>query len=126
MTHKEPKSATCGGVGTAVPQTPRAISWRARVGDEPEASPVWLLALLLDGSYLALTKQKQQANQRPDARYVSLVRPPFCVGTAVPSESSQKFLDLQKLGPQEKTRKNKILLTSIHVHHRKHVLNGRF
>jgi hypothetical protein len=41
---------------------------------------------------------------------MSLVRLPFCVGAAVPSESSQKFLDLQKLGPQETTRKNKILL----------------
>jgi hypothetical protein len=41
---------------------------------------------------------------------MSLVRLPFCVGTAVPSESSQKFLDLQKLGLQENTRVNKILL----------------
>ncbi len=42
---QEHRSATRGGVGTAVPQTPRAISWHARVGNEPEASPVWLLAL---------------------------------------------------------------------------------
>ncbi len=40
-----PRSATCGGVGTAVSQTPRAISWHARVGDEPEGSLVWSLAL---------------------------------------------------------------------------------
>ncbi len=40
-----PRSATRGGVGTAVPQTQRAISWRARIGNEPEASPVWLQAL---------------------------------------------------------------------------------
>jgi hypothetical protein len=41
---------------------------------------------------------------------MSLVSLPFRVGTAVPSESSQKFLDLQKLGPQEKTCETKILL----------------
>jgi hypothetical protein len=41
---------------------------------------------------------------------MSLVRLPFCVGTAVPLESSQKLLDSQKLGPQEKTRETKILL----------------
>ncbi len=41
---------------------------------------------------------------------MSFVRLPFCVGTSVPSESSQKFLDLQRLGPQEKTRENKISL----------------
>jgi hypothetical protein len=41
---------------------------------------------------------------------MSLVRLPFCVGTSVPSEASQKFLDSQRLGPREKTRKNKILL----------------
>jgi hypothetical protein len=36
-----------------------------------------------------------------------LVRLPFRIGTAVLSESSQKFLDSQKLGPQEKTCKKK-------------------
>jgi hypothetical protein len=41
---------------------------------------------------------------------MSLVRLPFRVGTAIPTESSQEILDLQKLGPQETTRKNKILL----------------
>jgi hypothetical protein len=41
---------------------------------------------------------------------MSLVKLPFCVGTAIPSESSQKFLDLQQLGQQEKTHENKILL----------------
>ncbi len=40
-----PQSATRGGVGAVVPYTPRAISWRGRVGNEPEASPVWSLAL---------------------------------------------------------------------------------
>jgi hypothetical protein len=46
---------------------------------------------------------------------MSLVRLPFRVGTAVPSESYQKFLDLQKLGPQETTCKNKISLYK-HLH----------
>jgi hypothetical protein len=41
---------------------------------------------------------------------MSLVRLPFCVGTAVLSESSQKFFGSQKLGPKETTYKNKILL----------------
>jgi hypothetical protein len=41
---------------------------------------------------------------------MSLVRLPFCVGTAVLSESSQKFLALQKLGLQETMHKNKIML----------------
>jgi hypothetical protein len=36
-----PGGATRGGVGTAVPYGPRAISWHAHVGAEPEASPVW-------------------------------------------------------------------------------------
>ncbi len=36
-------------------------------------------------------------------------------GTAVPSESSHKFLDLQKMGPQEITPENKILLYK-HLH----------
>ncbi len=40
----------------------------------------------------------------------SLVRLPFCVGTAVPSESSLKLLDSRKLGRQEKTHENKISL----------------
>ncbi len=40
-----PRSATRGRVGTAVPQTPRAISWHAPVSNELEASPVWSLAL---------------------------------------------------------------------------------
>ncbi len=39
-----------------------------------------------------------------------LVRQPLCIETAVPSESSQKFLDSQKIGIREKTCKNKILL----------------
>ena len=42
--HKDPK-VPCGGVETAVPYTSRAITWRARGGDEPEVSPVWSLAL---------------------------------------------------------------------------------
>jgi hypothetical protein len=37
--------ATRGGVGTAVPYAPRAISWCAHVGAEPEVSPVWSSAL---------------------------------------------------------------------------------
>jgi hypothetical protein len=36
---------------------------------------------------------------------MSLVRLPFCVGTSVPSEASQKFLYSQILGPQEKLAK---------------------
>ncbi len=40
---------------------------------------------------------------------MSLVSLPICVWTAVPSESSQQFLELQKLGPQKKPGKNKIL-----------------
>jgi hypothetical protein len=39
-----PRSANRAGAGTAVPYALRAISWRARVGEEPEASPVWSLA----------------------------------------------------------------------------------
>jgi hypothetical protein len=39
-----------------------------------------------------------------------LVRLPFCVGTAVQSEPSQKFLSLQKMGPLEITLENKISL----------------
>ena len=39
---------------------------------------------------------------------MSLVRLPFCIGTAVPSESSQKFLDLKNLGPQETIRKKQL------------------
>ncbi len=54
-----------------------------------------------------LTKQKQQANQRPDVRGMSLARLPFRTGTSVPSEPSQQCLDLRRLGPQEKTFKNK-------------------
>jgi hypothetical protein len=38
---------------------------------------------------------------------------PFCVGTAIPSESSQNFLDSQKLGLWETTRENK---TSLYEH----------
>jgi hypothetical protein len=40
-----PGGATRGGVGTAVLYAPQAISWRAHVGAEPEASPVWSSAL---------------------------------------------------------------------------------
>ncbi len=40
-----PGGVTRSGVGTAVPYAPRAISWRAHIGAEPEASPVWLSAL---------------------------------------------------------------------------------
>jgi hypothetical protein len=57
---------------------------------------------------------------------MSLVRLLFCVGTVIPSESSQKLLDLQKLGPQEKTRENKFNCMSIYVSRWNHVLNGRF
>ncbi len=41
---------------------------------------------------------------------MSLVRLPFCIGIAIKLESSQTFLDSQKLGPQGTTRKNKISL----------------
>ncbi len=41
---------------------------------------------------------------------MSLVRLPFRVGTSIPLETSQQFLNLRRLGPREKTRKNKILL----------------
>ncbi len=41
---------------------------------------------------------------------MSLVRLPFRVRTGVPSESSQKFLDLQKMEQQEISGKNKISL----------------
>ena len=40
-----PGGTTRGGVGTAVPYAPRAISWRAHVGAKPEANPVWSSAL---------------------------------------------------------------------------------
>ncbi len=64
---------------------------------------------LLDGSYLALTKQKQQANQHPNARYVShkttiLRRNSRFIG--IFSEVSQ----LAKIRAARKTRENKILL----------------
>jgi hypothetical protein len=41
---------------------------------------------------------------------MSLVRLPFREGTAILLESSRKFLELQKEGPQEITCDNKILL----------------
>jgi hypothetical protein len=41
---------------------------------------------------------------------MSLARLPFCVGTSIPSETSQQFLDLRRLGPQEKTPENKIFV----------------
>jgi hypothetical protein len=41
---------------------------------------------------------------------MSPVRLPFHVGTAIWLESSKKFLNLQKMGLQETTRKNKISL----------------
>ncbi len=69
-----PQSLTCSGVGTAVPQTPRAIPWRARIGNELEASPVWSLALATSAAWWQLAgtnKAKQQANQHPNARCVS-------------------------------------------------------
>jgi hypothetical protein len=65
---------------------------------------------LLDGSKLMLTKQKQQANQHPDARGMSLARLPFCTGTSVPSEPYQQCLDLRRSGPREKLAKIKVLL----------------
>ncbi len=53
-----------------------------------------------------LTKQKQQANQRPDAREVCLLQDYlFRTGTSVPLEPSQQCLNLQETGPREKTRK---------------------
>ncbi len=41
---------------------------------------------------------------------VSLVRLPFCEGTAVLSESSQNFVYTQNMGPSKTTCKNNILL----------------
>ncbi len=38
---------------------------------------------------------------------MSLARLPFRVGTSIPLETSQQFLNLQRLGPREKTRENK-------------------
>jgi hypothetical protein len=53
---------------------------------------------LLDGSELALTKQKQQANQCPNATYVSS-KTAFLEGTSLLPKPSQVFLDPQKMGP---------------------------
>ncbi len=79
---------------------------------------------LLDGSWLMLTKQKQQANQHPGARYVS-VRLPFCVGTAVPSESCQKFSAQEHWDRKKQLAKIKLRCTSVYVCCWNHVLNGR-
>jgi hypothetical protein len=57
---------------------------------------------------------------------MSLVRLQFCKGTAVPSDSSRKFLKLQKKGLQEIIRKNKFHCKSVYACRQKHVLNGRF
>jgi hypothetical protein len=57
-----------------------------------------------------LTKQKQQANQRPDARGMSPARLPFRTGTSVPSEPFQQCLDLREMGPGEKTHKNNFVV----------------
>jgi hypothetical protein len=57
--------------------------------------------------------REQSKNSKPTSIPtigMSLVKIPFCGGTSVPSEASQRFLDSQRLGPQEKPRKNKILL----------------
>ncbi len=81
---------------------------------------------LLDGSQLALTKQKQQANQRPDARYVS------CKTTVLRRNirsigSFSKVSRLTNIGAtRKKLAKIKFCCTSIYVHHWKHVLNGLF
>jgi hypothetical protein len=73
-----------------------------------------------------LTKQKQQANQHPNARYVSckttiLRRNRPSIGNF--SEVSQMAKNWDR---EKQLAKIKFCCTSIYIRSQKHVLNGRF
>ncbi len=80
---------------------------------------------LIDGSKLALTKQKQQANQHPDARYVSCKTTISCMdGHPFRRKLLKSFSTCKEWGRKKKLAKIKFHCTSIYVCHQKHVLSG--
>ncbi len=128
MTHKDPKvrlvtesALRCRRLQERFPGVPALAMSRKQA-----QSSHWLWPhQLLKVSYLALTKQKQQANQRLDARYVS------CKTTVLRRHirsvgSFSKVSRLAKIGATRKTCEIKFCCTKVYIRHWKHVLNECF
>ncbi len=124
-----PLHATHGGVGPARLYTLRAIpgTW-AQAPSQKRAQSSHSLRphQLLDGKLAGTNNAKAASQPASPMLGMSLVRLPFCEGTAVPLEPSQKFLDKQKRDREKQLTKIKFHCTSIYVRRRKHVLNGHF
>ncbi len=89
----------CPGACTQAPSQKRA------------QSGCWLRPhQLLDGKLAGANKAKAASQPALPMLGMSLVRLTFCKGTAIPLDPSQKVLDMQKMGLQEATCKNKISL----------------
>jgi hypothetical protein len=97
-----PLRATRGGVGPTRLYTSRAIpgAWVQAPSQKRAQSGHWLRPhQLLDGKIVGANNEKAASQPASPMLGMSLVRLPFCEGTAIPLEPSQKFLDKQKKGP---------------------------